>query len=127
MLSKIQEDRASYDHFQSGRGHARQFTELYTLPAIMHGKSYTHIVVGAGSAGCVVAARIADKEAFNVLLLEAGQDCDTTKGESLLGVRDAPMKGPSELFDPTLDWNIDVALPGGGGLPSTPGKGGWRR
>lgn len=82
----------------------------------MHGKTYTHIVVGAGSAGCVVAARIAERRDFNVLLLEAGPDCDPTTNKPLLGVQDArrvPMKGQSEVFDPALDWNIDVTLPGG--------------
>lgn len=80
----------------------------------MHSKTYTHIVVGAGSAGCVVAARIAENRGFNVLLLEAGPDCDPSASEPLLGVRDSrrvPMRGQSEVFDPTLDWNIDVALP----------------
>lgn len=82
----------------------------------MYSKTYTHIVVGAGSAGCVVAARIAENRDFNVLLLEAGLDCDSTATEPLLGVQDArrvPMKGQSEVFDPALDWNIDVTLPRG--------------
>ncbi|ETN42794.1 uncharacterized protein HMPREF1541_01952 [Cyphellophora europaea CBS 101466] len=82
----------------------------------MHSKTYTHIVVGAGSAGCVVAARIAENRGFDVLLLEAGLDCDPEASEPLVGVRDSrrvPMRGQSEVFDPALDWNIDVALPHG--------------
>ena len=34
--------------------------------------SWTHIVVGAGAAGCALAARLADCADFNVLLIEAG-------------------------------------------------------
>lgn len=82
----------------------------------MHSKTYTHVVVGAGSAGCVVAARIAENRGFNVLLLEAGLDCDPDASEPLLGVQDSrrvPVRGQSEVFDPALDWNIDVSLPQG--------------
>lgn len=75
---------------------------------------FTHIVVGAGSAGCIVAARIAENAAFNVLLLEAGPDC--LEPEVALGAKNArrvPMKGQSEIFNDRIDWNIRVELPGG--------------
>lgn len=78
--------------------------------------AFTHVVVGAGSAGCVVAARIAENQNFNVLLVEAGPDCQSAGNYDTLGVNNArrvPMKGQSENFHPSIDWNIEVTLPEG--------------
>jgi len=80
----------------------------------MHDR-FTHIVVGAGSAGCIVARRVAENRAFNVLLIEAGPDIDPSSIPH--GVRDArrvPMAGQSEIFDPTIDWNLEVDVARGG-------------
>jgi choline dehydrogenase len=77
--------------------------------------SFTHIVVGAGSAGCVVARRIAENKSFNVLVIEAGPDIDPLASEVPHGVRDArrvPMKGQSEVYDSRIDWNVSVEVPG---------------
>jgi choline dehydrogenase len=85
----------------------------------MADNTYTHIVVGAGSAGCVVAARIAENRDFSVLLLESGPDCDTMTDEQLSRIEDirrVPMRGQSEVFDPALDWSVDVDLPNGGSM-----------
>ena len=82
----------------------------------MHKTTYTHIVIGAGSAGCVVAARIAENKDFDVLLLEAGPDCDPEIADIPIGVRDSrrvPMRGQSEIYDSNLDWSVLVELPNG--------------
>lgn len=86
----------------------------------MQADQFTHIVVGAGSAGCLVARRVAENRAFNVLLIEAGPDVDASPASAFSvphGVHDArrvPMAGQSAIFDPKIDWNLEVDVPGGG-------------
>ena len=63
--------------------------------------SYDYIVVGAGSAGCVVAARLAEDPSCSVLLLEAGGTDDYPD------VKD-PTKWPT-LFAGALDWCWNTA------------------
>jgi len=41
----------------------------------LHDQHYDFIVCGAGTAGCVVAARLADQKSARVLLIEAGEGC----------------------------------------------------
>jgi choline dehydrogenase len=75
--------------------------------------TFTHIVVGAGSAGCVVTARIAENPKYNVLLIEAGPDY--ADGENspygLVNAKRVPMRGQTDVFDPRVDWNVQVEVP----------------
>ncbi|HEX5504755.1 MAG TPA: choline dehydrogenase [Thermomicrobiales bacterium] len=63
--------------------------------------AYDYIVIGAGSAGCAVAARLSERDDLNVLLLEAG----VADEEQNIHV---PAAFPY-LFKSPLDWNYETA------------------
>ncbi len=70
---------------------------------------YDYIVIGAGSAGCVLAARLSEDPAVRVLLLEAG-------GKDSDPMIHIPIGYAKTLKDPKVNWLYETAEdPGSGG------------
>ena len=78
--------------------------------------SYDVIVVGAGSAGCVLAARLSEDASCEVLLLEAGPDYPTRE-RLPVDIADGT-RLPSDRST-SHDWGL-VSIPGIGGVPAVP-------
>jgi choline dehydrogenase len=75
-------------------------------------EAYDYIVVGAGSAGCAVAARLTESGRFSVLLLEAGPSDRRFWVQTPIGYGKC-------FYDPRVNWMYETEpVPGLAGRPS---------
>lgn len=70
------------------------------MPSSESMKTYDYVIVGAGSAGCVLANRLTQDRYVKVLLLEAG-------GASTGLFKDMPMAFPKYVLRRDLNWNLE--------------------
>lgn len=70
-------------------------------PEARESERYDYIIVGAGSAGCVLASSLSEDSDCRVLLLEAGPDTETFWIRTPAGV-------PFLFHDPSLNWRFST-------------------
>jgi len=77
---------------------------------------WSHVIVGAGTAGAIIAARLAEKPGTDVLLLEAGPDYETE------ATTPADLLDSKNLAGPAHDWGYTAHPIDGRTMPYQRGK-----
>ncbi|TFK37738.1 aryl-alcohol-oxidase from pleurotus Eryingii [Crucibulum laeve] len=77
------------------------FGALFTDPSQIKNTTYDFIVVGAGTAGNVIAARLSENPSVSVLVVEAGVSNTGFKAENLM----IPLFAPLASVNSPFDWN----------------------
>ncbi|KAJ6600958.1 aryl-alcohol oxidase-like protein [Mycena vulgaris] len=73
---------------------------IFTAPQQIHSKHYDFIVVGAGTAGCVLASRLSENPKVKVLVIEAGVS-DNGTDSAIISTPFLSGQGVGTIFD----WN----------------------
>ncbi|KDQ32751.1 hypothetical protein PLEOSDRAFT_1031974 [Pleurotus ostreatus PC15] len=76
--------------------------KLYTEPSQLRSSTYDYVIVGAGTAGSVLANRLTEDQKIRVLVVEAGR---SNNGSDVANIRipfNAPLASPGTPFD----WNF---------------------
>lgn len=85
-------------------------------------ETFDVVVVGGGTAGCIVAARLSEDPGRRVLLIEAGPDYPTTVLAAVLDGRVVPMRGHAAEVDPRHDWGLAAEGAGGASISVPQGR-----
>jgi hypothetical protein len=80
-------------------GPINSIKNLIRAPAIQEGKTFDYIIIGGGTAGCVLANRLSENESKSVLVLEAGSKDFKHKYIQIPA-------GVLQLFKSKFDWDF---------------------